>query len=281
MPKKNRKKAPGVATSSGPNERPGLGAESSLAYDPNKEVSLVTNIPMPEGWGDGSITSELKTCQETLRQMGTQALASDVAVTNEVGTTGIRDSRRTNATVRAETGLTAPPAGAVTPPLRAGDTPTEETGLPTGLEDKLREGLERGADKLREALGDLDIIVTIKKTPDGREIRIRSGKPEGFPTSEEEDLRIEAEPRVNVDVSGPKRSSSGQNVVRLVSESGGEPITILAVGDADRPTADDGSTTSWSMQAKNEVEQIGLINNFVGLNVAINIQVLNIQGSFS
>lgn len=281
MTKKRPNKSSGVATSASAEDASTSGVASTIAYDPNKDVSVTSSVPMPAGWGEGNITSEVRTCQETLRQMGLRSLSAAIAVNGEVTASGVRENRRVNADLKAEDGITSPPADAVTAPLPATGQ-AGATGVPTGLEDTLKEGLERGAEKLREFLADLDIIVTIRKTADGREIRIRSGdKSAAVPTSDEEDLQFKAKPAVKIDVSGPIRTTAGENAVRLVSEAGGEPVTILSFGEAGQATVDDGGTTSNVMNSKVEVEQIGLINNFIGVNVSANIVLVNIQGTFS
>jgi hypothetical protein len=280
MPKKKPNKSSGVATAAA-EDTTAQPVESTIPYDPNKDVAVTNSVPMPSGWGEGVITSEVRTCQETLRQMGLRSLSTAITANGETTSSGVRESRSVNAEIKSETGIKSPPADAVTPPLAAPGSPGA-AGVPTGLEDTLKEGLDRAAEKLREFLTDLDITVTIKKTADGREIHIRSGdKSPAVPTSDEKDLQFTATPMAKIDVTAPRRTASGENVVRMVSESGGEPVTILSFGETGRATADDGGTTSNVMNSKNEVEQIGLINNFIGVNVSANIVLVNIQGTFS
>lgn len=250
-------------------------AGGRIDYDPNQLVTLESSVPIPAMWGgNGVATSNMKVCQEVTRQAVNAALQRNIAVTNTVGP-NIQELRRSDTSARVE----VPPPAGVTPPITAVSPGAEDVGVPTQLEEKIAEELGHAVDKLRSVLEDLDVTITVTNSENGKEIRVRSAKgSSGVPTSEDEIHPAQVMPGTKVDVAARALTRSSGDGVRLVTESGGEPLTILAVSDSGQPTVGEGSSASVSTQAKNDFEQIGFVNTSVLLQVAVNIgPIINVQ----
>ena len=252
----------------------------SIAYNPNQEANLSTKIPMPDGWGSGEIESNLSTCQETLRQMYSATMQTVTDKTNTVDSSGIHDLRHSDGggDVGMGSEKTTPPDAAVSPALKAGEATGDETGIPTGIEDKVAEQIEEGLEKLREILEDLDVTISIKNVADGKEIHFRSSKGGAVPTSEETQLPVEILKEAKYEVSGSKMATSDKNMAHIESQTGDETVRIATIGSTGDPTADETGTASVVLQSKNDLEQKGLMNNFVGVQVSVTLGPLfNVQ----
>jgi len=248
-----------------------------VEYDPNQEVTVNASSPMPSGVGSGDVRTETKTCQETLRQLGLASLTS-VTQSSNVVDGGIRESRLTQGSTSVQVkGTGEAPASAVTPSIGA-DAAPEGSGVATGSEEKLGEELQRGFDKLRDLLEDLDVTITVKTVDNGKEIRIRSSKGESaaVPTSEETHPPVEILPSVRLDVHAPAPGASG--TVRLTADTGAEKLVLASIGETERATAGETGTASVNVQAKNEVEQKGIGNIYAGLQISVSLgPIFNVQ----
>lgn len=284
MAKKNTKST----TSGGGNNGGNPTHTEQIPYDPNQEVSLSVDTKLGEEWGNVESKAELVTCQETFRQATENLLVKQQSSsTSIVDTTGINETGSQNVnfadtTISSEQNEAAP-AEMITPAVNETGSSEGEVGIPTGFEDRIKEQISSTLNEVKSILQEgFDIEVTIKDTEDGRTIRFKSNpemRSEGQPTSAEDNPEVEFFTDTEVDVKLASTRQSGENMVSLVADVGGQPVRLLSVSQAGRPTAGDGQSNSTVNQAKIENKQTGLINNQAGVfNVSIAIgNILNVQ----
>jgi hypothetical protein len=250
--------------------------ESPIAYNPNQVATLSYEY---EG-----ITAKIETCQESLRQMYNSTMNTQRNSSFSVNAAGLESSSSVGSSGRGQSDESSIdpvlPGDAVTPPISRSAVPAEETGVPTGLEDRVtsavRDGIEKGIDELRKLL-EQGLRVKIEKKPGGGfEITASKLDDVATPTSEESgDFTVI--PKYEAATGSGHSTASGENAVHLVTNAGGNPQSLLSIGAAGRPTQGEAATSSVVSSSKSSVDQLGFINTAVSVSLnlgpLINIQV--------
>lgn len=240
-----------------------------IIYDPNQVATLK--------YEDGERNYQVETCQESLRQMFDRAMQYQGTREFSVTRDGITHSTQTGQSSDGNGGN--PPQGLTTntvetPPdhaVTAGIGPAED-GMPTGLDDEIRDAIQDALGKAREELQKVladGLQIAIERTPDGGfDIKAQSMNLSGSPQGAEidDDLTVLVLP----DAGGEVKTETA-----VVEPGASEPKRSVSVGISNPATQDEGSTSTFIPSAKADAESIGLIA--VSTAVAINAPLISIQ----
>lgn len=227
-----------------------------IIYDPNQVATLK--------YQDGERNYTVETCQESLRQMQENILGyqgtRDFSVTRD----GVFSSNQTGQVRTGDnSGDATPPEGAVVPAI-------DDEGLPTGIDDEIRDAINDALGKAREELQKVladGLQITISRTADGSfDVKAQSLVGAGQPTGGEIEGEVLVLPEAGVEV----RHESA-----VVEPGATEPKRTVSIGVAHPATEDETSTSTFIPSAKADAESIGLIA--VSTAVAINAPLISIQ----
>lgn len=238
-----------------------------IAYDPNQMVSVK--------YQDGDRNYQIDTCQESLRRIHDRVMEHQVTRDFAITRDGVTHSSRAGTFRVAEDADPAggqgesparPPEDAVTPPLGSSDE-----GIPTGIEDDIREAIEEAIGKARKELQELlagGFQITIEETESGGiDIKAQSLNT-GTPSGDEDDPKTQV--RVLPDAGVAVKS---EHVVLEPDASGPRRSVTVAVGQT--PTDDGTATSTQVSSAKAEADGAGVIA--VNTALAVNIPLLTVQ----
>ncbi|WP_317054706.1 hypothetical protein [Roseovarius rhodophyticola] len=233
-----------------------------IIYDPNQVATLK--------YQDGDRNYTVETCQESLRQMHEKVLeyqgTRDFSVTRD----GVFSSTQTGQVRTAQsTGSDPTPEDSIVAAIG-------EEGVPTGIDDEIRDAINDALGKAREELKkvlDDGIQVLIERTPEGGfDIKAQSlamatsSATAGQPTGAEDKKEVLILPEAGVEVSHEEA---------VVEPGATRPKSTVSVGVANPATEDETSTSTFIPSAKADAESIGLIA--VSTAVAINAPLISIQ----